>query len=96
MICLTTTIGYFGKYSINLLINYIIKEIKGIEDYDKKIYFEWIIFLYCSSIILSIILYSIFICIFTKNKKEEAGDNIYIYILYAKYVDILYILSKLY
>ena len=77
MICLTTTIGYFGKYSINLLINYIIKEIKGTEDYDKKIYFEWIIFLYCSSIILSIILYSIFVCIFTKNKKEKAGDNVY-------------------
>ena len=77
MICLTTTIGYFGKYIINLLINYILKEIKGTENYDKKIFFECIIVLYFSSIILSISLYSIFVCIFTKNIKKEAGDNVY-------------------
>ena len=25
MICLTTTIGYFGKYIINIILNYILK-----------------------------------------------------------------------
>ena len=76
MICLTTTIGYFGKYSINLIINYILKKKEGLE-YDKKLYFECIIGLYCSSIILSISLYSIFVLIFTKNQKTKAGDNVY-------------------
>ena len=77
MICLTTTLGYFGKYGINLLIDFIIARVKDSKDYDKKIYFESIIILYASSIILSICFYSIFVCIFTKNKKDQAGDNVY-------------------
>ena len=92
MICLTTTIGYFGKYGINILIDIIIARVKESKDYDKKIYFESIIILYGSSIILSICFYSIFVCIFTKNKKDQAGNNVYRicqvcgYIIYSEQV----------
>ena len=98
MICLTTILGYFGKY----LLNFIISEKKN--DYDKneykifnetlnttnttfniteediinKIYahdrdylFTIIIIIYASSILLSLILYSLFTCIFTKKLKED-------------------------
>ena len=119
MICITTIIGYFLKYLLNI---FLVKEIEkyqsrdmpdlrniineGSEDikcgldyncfeiffndsnltnsknqlFNELIYrvkindeFEFysLLIIYSSSVILSIILYSIFVCIFTKNKKKK-------------------------
>ena len=77
MICLITTAGYFGKYLINLLLNSLLIHHLG-KDYDKKLFFYGIIILYSISVLLSIVLYSIFVCIFTKeniDEKERENEN---------------------
>jgi len=75
IICLITTCGYFGKYLINYFLNKILSHYLGV-DYDKKIYFFYIIILYGISVISSIILYTIFICIFReKTIGEEKKDK---------------------
>ena len=75
MICLITTAGNFGKYLINLLLNIVLKHYLG-KDYDKKNFFYGIIILYVISLFLSIVLYSIFVSIFTKEKKDKnEGEN---------------------
>ena len=76
MICVIITLGYYGKYGINLLINFILKKIYE-EGYNKEKYFFCVIGLYFSSLLLSISIYSIFVCIFTKNRKEEDKGNKY-------------------
>ena len=94
MICLTTTIAYFGKYSINLLLKYILKEIIITED--KKYFFYFIVGIYFLSILFSIFLYSIFICIFNKNytkiKEEVNKYNIFQicgYIIYTQKINLV-------
>ena len=78
MICLTTTLGYFGKYSINILLDYILDKYYQNEIYDKyTLFFYSTIGLYTLSIILSFILYTIFVCVFTKNEKTEEKDDEY-------------------
>ena len=119
MICITTIIGYFLKYLLNLFIfdEIEVREIndikktqriinEGNDDINCSLNYEcfeqffnntnltvsngplfnslvnWfidndklsmysILIIYSSSVILSIILYSIFMCIFTKNEKEK-------------------------
>ena len=56
MICLTTIIGYLGKYSMNLFLNFILSRIYNY-NYDKRLFLYYIMALYAISIILSIILY---------------------------------------
>ena len=75
MICLTTAIAYFVKYLINLLLKYIMENI--MTEYDKKYFYYFIIVLYDLSLFLSIFLYTIFVCIFTKNKKNKEEVNKY-------------------
>ena len=76
MICLITTAGYFGKYSINYLLNKFLSHYYG-DDYDKKKFFFCIIIFYGFSVIVSIILYTIFICIFRKKRIDEEKKDKY-------------------
>ena len=139
MICITTIIGYFLKYLLNLFIfdEIEVREINDIKKtqriinegnddincslnyecfeqffnntnltvsngplfnslvnwfiYNDKLSMYSILIIYSSSVILSIILYSIFMCIFTKNEKEknENGNSyrvcqIYGYTIYSE------------
>ena len=101
IVCISAILGYFGKYSINILISNIKndfdKESKNktnntlqiniLEDnknstisdinYNDHILFQYIIGIYCGCIIMSIILYSIFVIIFTKNEKKKSEGNKY-------------------
>ena len=73
IICLTTTLGYFGKYSVNRIFNFFIEH-----DYmNKTYYYNCIIILYCISIAISIIFYSIIGCVFIKKgiKSKEETDK---------------------
>ena len=78
MICLTTTLGYYGKYLINLFLNYFLKKHFN-NNNPEKIYFYCIIGVYCICFLLSIILYSWFKSIFTQNKKTTEKESIHIY-----------------
>ena len=76
MICLTTIIGYLGKYSMNLFLNFILSRIYN-DNYDKRLFLYYIMGLYAISIILSIILYQLFkSCIFEYDEKEEKKKKI--------------------
>ena len=100
IVCISTILGYFGKYSINIVIsnkkNDFDNESKNITNITLQIFplmdnksstsdihlndqklFYYIIGLYCGCIILSIILYSIFVIIFTKNEKKKSEGNKY-------------------
>ena len=78
MVCLTTIIGYFGKYYINiLLIEYEINNEKE-KNYLKFYYF--VVGIYFISMILSLIFYLIFKTIFVNEKKsKEKKDEYNIY-----------------
>ena len=78
MICLITTVGYLGKYSLNLLLDYILISVYGDEngDYDKRIFLYYILGLYAVSIIFSILFYLLFkLCIFEYDTNNEKGEN---------------------
>ena len=117
MICITTIIGYFFKYFLNVIImenneknnekykifvgcgddscynniifdrNLSISDNKLFEDLKNKIYkdeynsFFAVIILYVSCIVISIILYLIFVMIFTKNEKrnDKPGNQYRVY-----------------
>ena len=70
MICFITIVGYYIKYIINNFLIYNENK-KGINPNKEYNYFKKICILYPSSILLSIIIYCFFACIFTKNKEEE-------------------------
>ena len=100
IVCISTILGYFGKYSINIFISnikndydnerknktnialqiHILGDNKNttsdIHNNDLKLFY-YIIGLYCGCIILSIIIYSIFVTIFTKNVKKKSKENEY-------------------
>ena len=100
IVCISTILGYFGKYSINIFISnikndydnnmknktnitlqiHILGDNKNpasdINNNDQKLFY-YIIAIYCGCIILSIILYSIFLTIFTKNEKKKSKENEY-------------------
>jgi len=78
MICITTIIGYLGKYGMNLLLNYILKTYiyHNDDNFDKRIFMFCIMGLYTFSLILSIIIYQIYKCsIFEYDKKNENKNN---------------------
>ena len=88
MICLTTIIGYLGKYSMNLFLNFILSRIYN-DNYDKRLFLYYIMGLYAISIILSIILYQLFkSCIFEYDEKEEKNynylSNLWLYNIFRK------------
>ena len=75
MICLTTMIGYLGKYSINLLLDYFLIIIYG-DNYDKRLFLYYIAALYGISLCFSILLYIIFKgCIFEDDTKKEKKEK---------------------
>ena len=94
MICLTTILGYFGKYSLNFMLiyrenkkyenqsndnNYINNQTDIFENLNEKeiSFFKNVFGLYFACIMISIFLYSIFVCIFTKNQKNTKKGNVY-------------------
>ena len=75
MICIITTIGYLGKYSVNLVLKLFLENVYG-KDYDKKTYIIYIMILYGISTYLTILLYSIFkYTIFEYDEKGEDSKN---------------------
>ena len=72
IICITTIIGYLGKYSINFLLDYILILIFK-ENYDKKIFLISTLFLYGISVCFSLFIYEFLYkrCIFIYENKEE-------------------------
>ena len=74
MICLTTTIAYYGKYALNLIL----KRKYSKNDVDKKIFFIFTAYVYFLSVFISIYLYFIFVsCIFIKNDNKKKEENKY-------------------
>ena len=70
MICLITIGGYYLKYIINNFLIYNENK-KGLNPNKEYNYFKKICILYPASILLSIIIYIFFACIFTKKKEKE-------------------------
>ena len=88
MICLTTIIGYLGKYKINLLSNDVLTYLFK-DNYDKKYFLYYIMTIYILSIFVSLIFYAIFKCIFYVEDKEKKEKKISIcqifgYIIYTE------------
>ena len=78
IISITTIIAYICKYLINIFLQYFLKKIFGFKFTKSKIYFFYsIIILYFFSLITSLLLYSIFVLIFTENNKDEEKGNSY-------------------
>ena len=112
MICITTIMGYYGKYLLNLVVinhrgevptNFICNgtslNLTNEEDIllqntykqDKDL-FTYIMIIYGSAIFISIILYSIFVLVFRRKKRKKIKKpKKKIHLIFAKYVDILYI-----
>ena len=61
------------KYNKSLIDN--VTMIENIYNHDKGLFYPYIIIIYLSAIILSIILYWIFTCIFKQNKKQEEKES---------------------
>ena len=61
------------NYNRSIIDN--ITMIDNMYHHDKSLYFPYIIILYVSFILLSIILYWIFTCLFMKNKKDKSDNN---------------------
>ena len=61
------------KYNQSLIDN--ITMIENIYNHDKSLFYPYVIIIYPTAIILSIILYWIFTCIFKKNKKQKEDSN---------------------
>lgn len=75
MICLTTMIGYLGKYSMNLFLDYFLIIIYG-DNYDKRLFLYYIAGLYGISLCFSILLYIMFKgCIFEDDTKKENKEK---------------------
>ena len=81
MICLTTTIGYLGKYSMNLLLDYILTYFYGNQNntYDKRLFLYYTMGLYGFSMLFAIISSLIFeLSILesdTREKKEKGKEE---------------------
>ena len=73
MICLTTILGYLGKYGMNFFLDSILKNLYG-ENYNKKKFMNSILIAYFISLVYSYALFMVFkYSIFEINPKK--GDN---------------------
>ena len=71
MICSITTIGYIGKYLMNLFLDFILIKIYG-DNYDKRLFLISIMILYIFCMILSSLLYFFYKkCLFELDGKED-------------------------
>ena len=76
MICLTTIIGYLGKYSINILLDFILSIIFNTKNYDKKYFMVSLLILYGLSLIVSLVFYMVFkYSIFENDEKQNNNEN---------------------
>ena len=96
MICITTILGYLGKYLINLFMEIFLIHIYG-NNYNKRDFLFYLIYLYAISLVFSILLYQLYkVCIFEYDSFEsedsegkEKGKEIkicekYGYIIYSE------------
>ena len=58
MICITTILGYLGKYLINLFMDIFLIHIYG-NNYNKRDFLLYLIYLYAISLVFSILLYQL-------------------------------------
>ena len=72
LVCLTTILGYFGKYILNLFFARFY-----IESDDKRPFFLFIIVIYGSSITISILIDFFFKCIIKQNQKNNKNIEKY-------------------
>ena len=76
MICLTTILGYLGKYGMNFFLDFILTIIYG-EKYDKRLFLIGIMILHAIALLFSILLYQLFkVSIFEYDEKEEEKRKI--------------------
>lgn len=85
MICLTTIIGFFGRYYLNVIF----------KNKEKIEYFLYSYGVYLISILFSLILYTIFECVFTKNQKENSEKRTNQYTIYQICGYTIYIEKKI-
>ena len=75
IVCLTTVLGYFGKYYLDIFL--LVYEINKEEKKNYQKYFFYIVLIYSISIISSLFLYLIFKTIFVNDKKDKEKKNEY-------------------
>ena len=76
MICITTIIGYFGKYYFFSILGFQLFNSKENKNY--KNFYYYVMVIYATCIIVSILIYGLFLFIFKKNdeeKKEEENEE---------------------
>ena len=88
MICITTIIGYFGKYFFCSILGYQLFEKKENKNY--KYFYYYVMIIYATCIILSMLIYGLFSFIFRsprkkddKNKKKIREDSYAVYQIFG-------------
>ena len=88
MICITTIIGYFGKYYFCSILGYQLFEKKENKNY--KYFYYYVMIIYATCIILSMLIYGLFSFIFRsprkkddKNKKKVREDSYAVYQIFG-------------
>ena len=73
MVCITTIIGYFGKYYFCNILGYQLFENKEKTNY--KYFYYYVMIIYGTCIILSILIYGLFSFIFRSPRKKKDDKN---------------------
>jgi phage-related minor tail protein len=83
LICITTIIGFFGKYYLCNILGYQIFNKDNMKNY--KYFYYYIMIIYVSSIIVSLLLYGLFSFMFIpkKKKKEDKKDQYSLYQIFG-------------
>lgn len=87
MICITTIIGYFGKYYFSSILGYQLFNSKDEHNYRK--FYYYIMIIYATCILVSLLIYGLFSFIFTSRKdkkdekKEKFSDNFSVYQIFG-------------
>ena len=74
MICITTILGYLGKYLINLILDIFLIHIYG-DDYNKRDFLFYLIYLYAISLVFSILLYQLYKVSIFEYDSVESEDS---------------------
>jgi hypothetical protein len=92
MICITTIIGYFGKYYFCSILGYQLFEKKENKNY--KYFYYYVMIIYATCIILSMLIYGLFSFIFRSPRKKDDKNKKKlgkIVMQFIKYLGLLYI-----
>ena len=73
LICITTIIGYFGKYYFSSILGFQLFNKETDKNY--RYFFYYIMIIYAASIIISFLLYGLFCFIFDISKKKKDKDK---------------------